>query len=140
MGDVSPSEIVATGRTDHDADISVKGGGNMKAWFLIIAGMTFFAGGCTSTFMMVKNGTGYMLGSESNEVYRILCESGDLQKILLEAQLRQEAKDELYKYNCSPERSRDKVKQVYTAMVPAERKALRIAFKSNGYEINAMHC
>jgi hypothetical protein len=112
----------------------------MKAWFLIIAGMTFFAGGCTSTFMMVKNGTGYMLGSESKEVYRILCESGDLKKILSDAQLRQEAKDDLFKYNCSPERSRDKVKQVYAAMVPEERKSLRIAFKSNGYEINAMHC
>jgi len=115
-------------------------GGKMKAWYAIIAGMVFFAAGCTSTFMMVKDGTGYMLGSESNEVYHMLCESGDLQKILLEAQLRQEAKDDLYKYNCSPERSRDKVKQVFAAMVPAERKALRIAFKSNGYEINAMHC
>ncbi len=112
----------------------------MKALHFIIAGLFFFAAGCSSTFMMVKNGTGYMLGSESNEVYHILCESGDLQKILLEAQLRQDAKDDLYKYNCSPERSRDKVKQVYASMVPAERKSLRLAFKSNGYEINAMHC
>jgi hypothetical protein len=112
----------------------------MKKWLMIIAGMAVFATGCTSTFMMVKNGTGYMLGSQSDEVYHMLCESGDLKKILLDAQLRQEAKNDLYKYNCSPERSRDKVKQVFASMVPAERKALRIAFKSNGYEINAMHC
>ncbi len=112
----------------------------MKTWYVIIAGMVFFAAGCSSTFLLVKNGSGYMLGSDSKEVYRMLCESGDLKKILSDAQLRQEAKDDLYKYNCSPERSRDKVKQVYAAMVPEERKALRIAFKSNGYEINAMHC
>lgn len=112
----------------------------MKTWLLLIAGLVFFAGGCGSTFMMVKNGTGYMLGSESNEVYHMLCESGDLKKILSDAELRREAKDDLYKYNCSSERSRDKVKQVYAAMVPTERKALRLAFKSNGYEINAMHC
>ena len=111
-----------------------------RGFFLAIAIASFIAAGCTSTFMMVKNGTGYMLGSESDEVYHILCESGDLQKILLEAQLRQEAKNNLYKYNCSPDRSREKVKQTYAAMVPAERKSLRLAFKSNGYEINAMHC
>ncbi len=98
------------------------------------------AAGCSSTFLMVKNGSGYMLGSESKEVYRILCESGDLKKILSDAELRQTAKDDLYKYNCSPERSREKVKQVYASMVPEERKALRLAFKTNGYEINAMHC
>jgi hypothetical protein len=96
--------------------------------------------GCSSTFLVVKDGSGYMLGSQSQDMYRMLCESGDLKKILSEAQLRQEAKNDLYKYNCSPERSRDKVKEVYAAMVPAERKALRVAFKSNGYEINAMHC
>ena len=112
----------------------------MKKWYVIIAGMVFFAAGCSSTFMLVKNGTGYMLGQQSDEVYHMLCESGDLKKILSEVELRQEPKDDLYKYNCSPERSRDKVKQVYASMVPAERKALRIAFKSNGYEINAMHC
>lgn len=107
---------------------------------MIIAGMAVFATGCSSTFLMVKNGSGYMLGSESKEVYHMLCESGDLQKILAEAELRQQEKDDLYKYNCSPERSRDKVKQVFASMVPAERKSLRLAFKSNGYEINAMHC
>jgi hypothetical protein len=112
----------------------------MKKWLMIIAGMAAFAAGCSSTFLMVKNGSGYMLGSESKEVYHMLCESGDLQKILAEAELRQQEKDDLYKYNCSPERSRDKVKQVFASMVPAERKALRLAFKSNGYEINAMHC
>jgi hypothetical protein len=112
----------------------------MKKWLMIIAGMAVCATGCGSTFLMVKNGTGYMLGSESKEVYHMLCESGDLQKILSEAELRQQAKDDLYKYNCSPERSRDKVKLVFASMEPAERKALRLAFKSNGYEINAMHC
>ncbi len=112
----------------------------MKKWLMIIAGMAVFATGCSSTFLMVKNGSGYMLGSESKEVYHMLCESGDLQKILAEAELRQQEKDDLYKYNCSPERSRDKVKQVFASMVPAERKSLRLAFKSNGYEINAMHC
>ncbi|MEK6700618.1 MAG: hypothetical protein AABZ10_16420 [Nitrospirota bacterium] len=112
----------------------------MRKLVSAIAAAALLAAGCSSTFMMVKNGTGYMLGSDSNEVYRLLCESGDLQKILLDAQLGQDAKDDLYRYNCSPERSRDKVKQTYASMVPAERKALRVAFKSNGYEINAMHC
>ncbi len=111
-----------------------------KRLLCVIAGTALLAAGCSSTFMMVKNGSGYILGSESNAMYSMLCESGDLQKILLDAQLGQGTKDDLYRYNCSPDRSRDKVKQVYASMVPAERKALRVAFKSNGYEINAMHC
>lgn len=90
--------------------------------------------------LVVNEGSEYILGSDSNAMYTMLCESGDLQKILLDAKLGQGTKDDLYRYNCSPDRSRDKVKQVYAAMVPAERKALRVAFKSNGYEINAMHC
>ncbi len=112
----------------------------MRKLVSAISAAALFAAGCGSTFMVVKNGSGYMLGSDSNEVYRLLCESGDLQKILLDAKLGQGTKDDLYRYNCSPDRSRDKVKQVYASMVPAERKALRVAFKSNGYEINAMHC
>ena len=90
--------------------------------------------------LVAKSGSGYILGSDSNAMHTMLCESGDLRKILLDAQLGLGTKDDLYRYNCSPDRSRDKVKQVYASMVPAERKALRVAFKSNGYEINAMHC
>lgn len=114
---------------------------SMSRWVLAGVAMTaFFTGACTSTFMVSKDGKGYMLGSNSTAIYQMLCESGDLKKILADTQLSRQLKTDLYRYNCSPERSRDKVKEIYVSMAPEERKELRIAFKSNGYDVNAMHC
>ncbi len=111
-----------------------------KRLFMGIIVTVVFTLSCTSTFRLSKDGKGYILGSNSNALHKMLCESGDLGKILLDAQLSQEKKDDLYKYNCSTERAGAKVKQLYASMTPQERKDLRIAFKKNGYDINAMTC
>ncbi len=95
---------------------------------------------CTSTFRICKDGKGYFLGSSSKDLNKWLCETGDLNRILSEAQLSPEKKENLYKYNCSPAQSVSRVKQVYVSMTPEERKNLRTAFKKNGYDINAMTC
>jgi hypothetical protein len=97
--------------------------------------------GCSSTFRISKEGKGYFWGTDSKAIHAMLCESGDLKKILTDAEtISQGMKDDLYRYNCTAERSGVKVKEIYAAMSPAERKGLRQAFKKNGYEINAMTC
>jgi len=95
---------------------------------------------CTSTFLVQKDGRGYFVGSNSDAIHKMLCESGDLVKVLSDTKLPQDMRDELYKYNCSLERSGAKVKEIYTAMSPDQRKDLRTAFRHNGFEINHMHC
>lgn len=98
-------------------------------------------GGCASTFVAVKDGKGYYLGSGSNAAYKMFCESGDLKKILSgTTTLAETMKHDLYRYNCDAERSNEKIKQVYASMSPDQRKDLRRSFKNNGYEINAMRC
>lgn len=99
-------------------------------------------GACTSssTFLVSKNGTGYYLGNSSNAAYRLFCDSGDLQKILAGTQLPSETKDELYRSNCGPERSKERVKQIYASITPEQRKDLRLAFRNNGYDINYLPC
>ena len=52
----------------------------------------------------------------------------------------EQLKKSLYQYNCGPERSSSKVKEVFSSMTPAQRKELRQAFKKNGYDINIMRC
>lgn len=97
--------------------------------------------GCTTTFRISKDGRGYIWGSDSKAIYAMLCESGDMKKILADAAvLPQKTKDDLYRFNCTDERSGAKVKEIYAAMTPEERKGLRQAFKRNGYDINAMTC
>lgn len=99
-----------------------------------------FAISCSSTFRISKDGKGYFLGSSSKDLNKWLCETGDLHKILSDAGLSREKRENLYKYNCSPAGSVTKVRQVYVSMTPEERKNLRTAFKKNGYDINAMTC
>ncbi len=98
-------------------------------------------GACaSSTFVASKDGKGFYLGNSSDSAYRMFCESGDLQKILAGTQISAETKDELYQSNCGPERSKEKVKQIYASMTPAQRKELRLAFRNNGYDINYLPC
>jgi DNA-directed RNA polymerase subunit F len=51
-----------------------------------------------------------------------------------------EMRNDLNRSSCSAERSEERVKRLYASLMPEQRKDLRIAFKKNGYEINAMLC
>ena len=101
-----------------------------------MAGVALFAGACSDTFLVYKQGKGYFLGSDSRGKYNLLCSSGDLEKVLADTHLSKEMKDSLYKYNCSTERSGEKITEIYTSMTAEQRKDIRTAFVKNGYEIN----
>ena len=105
-----------------------------------IAALALVGSACTSTFLMSRNGHGYFLGSASSSVYAMLCESGDLKKVLADTKLSPAMQGDLYTYNCSPERSGKMVREIYAAMSPEQRKDLRLAFKHNGYDINYLPC
>lgn len=110
----------------------------MKTWLLIgIAGMVLVTAACTPMFMISKGeGKRGYLGSNSKAIYDMLCVSGDLEKVLEATHLSKEMKDTFYKYNCSAERSSDKVKQLFLSMTCEQRKDVRTAFKEKGYSVN----
>jgi hypothetical protein len=114
----------------------------MKTWCSIsIVSMALITGACTSMFMVGKGeGRVVFLGSNSQATYEVLCASGDLEKVLETTQLSKEMKDNFYRYNCSAERSSDKVKQLFASMTSEQRKDIRNAFIQNGYSINAGSC
>ena len=95
---------------------------------------------CTDTFLVSKDGKGYFVGSKSKNLHRMLCDSGDLKNIIADTHLSQDLKADLYRYNCTPEKSGKKVREMYVAMSPVQRKDLRTAFRRNGYDINYMPC
>lgn len=118
----------------------MKGVKNIKILTLLTAllSLTVF-GGCSDTFVVTKYGKGYFFGSNREGLYKMLCESGDLSKILNDTHLSQDVKDNLYKYNCI-QRSGEKVKEIYASLVSEQRRDLRFAFQLHGYDINLMAC
>jgi hypothetical protein len=108
--------------------------------FISIMATALVAGGCAETFLVGKDGKGYFLGSTNQRTYDRLCASGDLEKVVADTQLSEEMKDELYRYNCSEDRSSDKVKKLYASMTKVQRKDIKNAFKANGYDINYLPC
>ena len=100
-----------------------------------------FAGGCSNTFLVTKDGKSYFFGSNKEGMYKMLCESGDLKAILADTQLPSKIKDDLYRYNCVPaEESREKIEKIYTLMTPDQRRDLRLVFQKHGYDINYLVC
>jgi len=113
----------------------------MKIGFLLIlVGVTLVLSACTSTFLVYKDGKGYFFGGDSKAKYDMLCTSGDMNKILADSHLDAAVKDSLYKYNCSEERSPEKVKQIFASFSVDQRKDIKSAFRKNGYEINKLAC
>lgn len=107
---------------------------------VIVGFMILLITGCSSTFLISKDGKGYFFGSKSDAIYRMICDSGDLKKILRDVTLiPQSTRDLIYQSNCI-ERSGEKVQEIYTSLTPEERKDLRRAFKLNGYDINYLPC
>lgn len=112
----------------------------MSKFFPVLIAAVIISAGCSSTFLVSKDGKGYFWGNDSNAIYRMLCESGDLKKILETTKFTQTLKEDIYKYNCSAERSGEKIKQIYASLTSEQRRDLRNAFKSNGYDINYLPC
>ena len=92
--------------------------------------------GCTSTFMVSKECSTYYLGSTTDGVYRMLCETGDFERVLADAGLPSDIAQRLYEAQCR-ERSREVFLSAYQRLSPAQQDSLKSAFRENGYEINA---
>jgi len=107
--------------------------------FALAAVLILVTAGCTSNFLITKDGKAYFFGSRGEAIYKMLCESGDLKTILADTKLPQDTKSEIYRYNCT-EPSKEKLKEVVASMTPEDRRDLRISFQTHGYDINRINC
>ncbi len=96
--------------------------------FLIIAA-------CASTLRVSKQGQAFTLGS-NGAGHTMLCESGDLQRVLRGTTLTPELKHALTQCLCSRERSPEKAEHLYSSMTDEQQKDLRQAFKRYGYDLS----
>lgn len=114
----------------------------MKTRILIgIVGMALVIGACAPMFMVSKGEKrGVYLGSNSKATYDVLCASGELKAVLEVTHFSREMKDTFYQYNCSAERSSDKVKRFFSSMTSEQKNDIKAAFKEKGYSINGGTC
>lgn len=103
--------------------------------------LTIFFTGCSSTtFIISKNSKAYYFGRDSKVLRAMLCDSGELKEILSETTIEEDIRNELYRYNCTDEHSKEKVVSIYLFLSPEEKEQLKRAFRNHDYTINYVPC
>lgn len=92
-------------------------------------------GGCAATFLVSDECESYFFGSADEGLYKMICASGDLKKVLVDTALPQATKEQLYTYQCI-ERSETKVEDLYASLTKEQKKSLMFSFQKHGYLIN----
>lgn len=93
-----------------------------------------------STFIVSNDYGAYYFGSESDNLKRMICDTGDLERVLRDAEIPEHLKTDFYGYVCSEKRSREKVISLYAFLSPEEKRSLKRAFSMRGYMVNHVAC
>lgn len=102
---------------------------------LVLFSASLICIGCAKTFLLSKDCKTYYFGDANETLYKMLCPSGDLQKVLTDSGLPEDTRASLYEAKCT-DRSREKLDRIYASMSRDQQKALKSAFRKHGYEIN----
>ncbi|HEY6873041.1 MAG TPA: hypothetical protein VI298_09990 [Geobacteraceae bacterium] len=106
-------------------------------WGLLAGSALLLLGGCSgNNFLVYKQGHHFFVTSSGKELRTVLCDSGDMKRVLLDAKLAAPLSQELNDSICGQEKVRDRVLAVLEKMTPEERSRLKMAFRMNDYDIN----
>ena len=95
------------------------------------------AGGCSShNFLVYKDGRHFFVTSSRPELKRILCDSGDMDRIARDAKLPPPLQKDLTEEICAVKKGRERLMATLDDMTKEQRAALKNAFEANGYSIN----
>ncbi len=107
---------------------------------IYISILALMINGCSSTFILYKEGRGYYFGSERKELNTMLCERGDLNRVLERtSSITSEKKGLFFRYTCL-EPDRVKIRELFSTLTEDERKELKDSFRKEGYDINLVPC
>ncbi len=110
-----------------------------KGFFMLVLLSVAFLLGCSEKFVISKDGKTYFFASKRQELQKMLCDTGDLRKVLANTLISEDTRNELYRYNCE-EPSAEKMQAIYTQLTVEQRRSLRKAFMEQGYKINQSPC
>lgn len=111
----------------------------MRQWFccamlLILA--VVIAGCSSGNFLVYKDAKHFYVTSSGTELKRILCDSGDMDKIAKDSKLPDALQKDLKDGICSSNKVKERLMGTLEGMSKEQRVALKDAFRNNGYDIN----
>jgi len=99
--------------------------------------MAFMAGGCgTQTFMVYKDGMNFFITSNCPERQRLLCDSGDIDRVVACSNLPTSLQLRIKEAICSKDKTKQDMSDLLGEMTDEQRSSLKNAFRIIGYEIN----
>ncbi|MDD2898833.1 MAG: hypothetical protein PHI31_08990 [Desulfuromonadaceae bacterium] len=110
----------------------------IKMLLTIVFG-TVLIGGCSSNnFLVYKDAKHFYLTSKGAELKRVLCDSGDMDKITADSKLPDSMQKELKEGVCGSNKVKERLMASLDDMSKEQRAALKEAFRNNGYDINVV--
>ena len=107
--------------------------------FAAIVILALLMGGCSSNnFMIYKDAKHFYITSTGTELKRVLCDSGDMDKIASDSKLPDAMQKDLKDGICASNKVKVRLMASLDGMTKEQRAALRGAFRGNGYDINVV--
>jgi hypothetical protein len=95
--------------------------------------------GCSSgNFLVYKNAKHFYVTSTGPELKRILCDSGDMDRITKDSKLPTPLQKDLKDGICNSNKVKERLLATLEGMTKEQRTALKTAFQQNGYDINVV--
>lgn len=110
----------------------------IQAYAAIVV-VALLMGGCSSNnFLVYKDAKHFYVTSNGPELKRILCDSGDMDKIVHDSKLPDAMQKELKDGICASNKVKERLMASLDGMTKEQRAGLKGAFRSNGYDINVV--
>lgn len=101
--------------------------------------VALLVGGCSSgNFLVYKNAKHFYVTSNGPELKRILCESGDMDRIARDSKLPDPLQKDLKDGICASNKVKERLMATLEGMTKEQRTSLKQAFQQNGYDINVV--
>ena len=107
--------------------------------YLAITIAALLMGGCGSNnFLVYKDKKHFYVTSNGPELKRVLCDSGDMDRIAGDSKLPDAMQKELKDGICASTKVKERLMASLDGMTKEQRSMLKDAFRNNGYDINVV--
>lgn len=111
----------------------------LKLKYAAITVAALLMAGCSSNnFLVYKDAKHFYVTSGGPELKRVLCDSGDMDRIAKDSKLPDALQKELKNGICDSSKVKESLMASLDGMTKEQRAALKDAFRNNGYDINVV--